>query len=36
MVNGCNEMAGDTNFEILASKRDEAIVSVLNALKKKS
>ena len=35
MVNGCNEMAGDTNFEILASKRDEAIVSVLNALKKK-
>ena len=36
MVNGCNEMAGDTNFEILASKRDEAIVCVLNALKKKS
>ena len=33
MVNGCNEIAGKSNFEKLASDRDESIVKVLNALK---
>ena len=32
MVNGCNEMAGNTNFEDLVSSRDNAIVKVLNAI----
>ena len=32
MVNGCNEMAGSTNFEDLVSSRDKAIVKVLNAI----
>ena len=32
MVNGCNEMAGSTNFEDLVSSRDNAIVKVLNAI----
>ena len=32
MVNGCNEMAGNTNFEDLVSSRDSAIVKVLNAI----
>jgi len=32
MVNGCNAMAGNTNFEDLVSSRDNAIVKVLNAI----
>ena len=32
MVNGCNDMAGNTNFEDLVSSRDSAIVKVLNAI----
>ena len=32
MVKGCNEMAGNTNFEDLVSSRDNAIVKVLNAV----
>ena len=32
MVKGCNEMAGNTNFEDLVSSRDNAIVKVLNAI----
>ena len=36
MVDGCNEIAGETHFENLVSNRDDAIVRVLNALKNKS
>ena len=32
MVNGCNAMAGNINFEDLVSSRDNAIVKVLNAI----
>ena len=32
MVTGCNEMAGNTNFEDLVSSRDNDIVKVLNAI----
>ena len=33
MVEGCNEMAGDTPFTDLAAERDRGIVAILNAIR---
>jgi carnitine 3-dehydrogenase len=33
MVNGCNAVAGDNNFEEMVAQRDREIVGVLNALR---
>ena len=33
MVDGCNALAGDRNFEDMAAQRDREIVAVLNALR---